>query len=153
MASFLSTLFASWRSKRDEKLAIETGYKTAHQYLTCYRALEHEHDLASLSNEERYIRIVAHIQEAQAHEVTDPVLRIMLEPPSHQAAQVLAESRVSTAHYNADNLSENFRFAHVVELSALMALERLTGGIPLSLTSGQILTVRQVVHDVIPDDL
>ena len=153
MASFLSALFTSWRSKRDEKLAIETGYKIAHQYLTCYRTLEHERDFESLSDDERYVRVVEHIHEAEPRDIKDSVLKIMVEPSSHLPAHILAESRVATARTTADNQQETFRFAHVVVLTALMALERLKGGIPLSLTSGEILTVKQVVEDVIPDDL
>ena len=153
MATLFSALFASWRSKRDKKLAIETGYKTAHQYLTCYRMLEHEHDFASLSKDERYIRVVAHIHAAEARDIKDPVLNIMVEPPSRMSAPMLAESRVAMARSTADKQQQPFRFTHVVVLTALMALERLKGGIPLSLTSGQILTVGQVVKDVIPDDL
>ena len=91
MASFLSALLASRRSKRDEKLAIETGYKIAHQYLTCYRTFEHERDFESLSDDQRYVRVVEHIHEAEPRDIKDSVLKIMVEPSRHLPAHILAE--------------------------------------------------------------
>ena len=48
MASLISALFAPFRSKTDEKLALDTGRKVGRKYLVCFRLIEKDADSARL---------------------------------------------------------------------------------------------------------
>ena len=49
--------------------------------------LEHEHDFASLSKDERYIRVVAHIHAAEARDIKREA-KITVDPDKHTWTQL-----------------------------------------------------------------
>ena len=137
-----------------DRLAVETGRRVAHQYLDCYRNLEHTTNwFANLSNEERYISVLRYIDGKELYEN----LNLEHEPLGgflNAGSDGFARLKVETAKQISKDADLPFDFTHFILVAAIETFVRENPIIhDYRVSPERIMLIASGIIKVIPENL